>query len=104
MDKEELILCAPALPITIRKKPRTRWASPDALSTASSGIREALGRRHRRLERGRHVEPAKLLSERDDVADDGDQRWPEVEGRLRVGKVAERADRRFLSLRCAPAD
>src|SRR5437667_2628167 len=61
-------------------------------------------RRHRRLERGRYVEPAKLVPERDDVSDDGDQRWPEVEGRLWVGEVAERASHRFLSLRCAPAE
>src|SRR2546426_11189526 len=61
-------------------------------------------RRDRRLERGRYVEPAKLVPERDDVSDDGDQRWPEVEGRLWVGEVAERASHRLLSLRCAPAD
>src|SRR2546426_181033 len=53
---------------------------------------------------GLFIEPAKLVPERDDVSDDGDQRWPEGEGRLWVGEVAERASHRFLSLRCAPAD
>src|SRR5438128_9699310 len=61
-------------------------------------------RGRRCLERGRHVEPAKLLPEGDDFSDDDDQRWPEVEGCRRVDEVAERAGRRFLRLRCAPAD
>src|SRR5439155_2202867 len=54
-------------------------------------------RRHRRVARGCYVEPAKLVPERDDFSDDGDQRWPEVEGRLWVGEVAERARQCFLS-------
>src|SRR3989475_7366595 len=48
-------------------------------------------RRDRRLERGGDVEPAKLVPGRDDVSAVGGQRWPEVEGRLWVGEVAERA-------------
>src|SRR3989442_12942603 len=55
-------------------------------------------RRDRRLERGRDVEPAKLVPERDDGSDDGDQRGPGVGGRRGVGGGPERASHRFLSL------
>src|SRR5947208_11170705 len=45
-------------------------------------------RRDRRLERGRYVEPAQLVPERADVSDDGEQRWPEVDGVLSLGAAA----------------
>src|SRR2546427_11674532 len=47
-------------------------------------------RRDRRLERGRYVEPAKLVPERDDVSDDGGQRGAGVEGPPWVGGGGER--------------
>src|SRR2546426_11401358 len=51
-------------------------------------------RRHRRPERGRDVEPAKLVPERDDGSDDGDPRGPGGGRRLWGGEGAERASYR----------